>query len=547
MFKAAVAPGWVLADEAQYESYGGRAGGVQEIPASSKQLSELYEREVWSYVVTRRKAEVVADIPWVLKREAKGAKDEIVADHPARDFLWKPGPNRTYQELVFATVAHLELSGRAFWEMAPGGEGGAPSQAVPLLPHLVKPKVKPREGVVGYTYRPNREPVEYDADEVVWFREFSATEEYGSVSPARAAWMSAVVDQDARQWNATFFRRSATPETMLTAEQRMSRDEMARIEQDFENRNKGVGKGRGTYFLPFGVTLHRAGLTQREMDFRNLRLSTMQEILAASGVPPVLVGLETENYATARIQLSIFMRRICIPLLNRVFAKIEHEVLPRFPDSEGLYLAVDETEIRIPDEQDDVHAKTIASFQAGIITRTEARAKLGYEIDVPGDERDPEADRLPGDEEREEEGTAEARSALGEDGEEEPLAKGAVPPEQAMKSAAKGIELAKGHGGRGSTANSLARAQAMAAGTPHGPRDLRRLANWHERHAEDREVAKDGNGHGTWGDEENPSADWIAFLLRGGEEGRNWAQDAIGGAGTRAASSPVEKSRLSRF
>ena len=93
-----------------------------------------------------------------------------------------------------------------------------------------------------------------------------------------------------------------------------------------------------------------------------------------------------------------------------------------------------------------------------------------------------------------------------------------IPPAAVAEAARRGLDLRARHG-RGGTKVGLARAASLAAGDPQTAQDLRVMAAWFARFAHLR-------GRGRWDDAANPSAGFIAWLLWGGDAGREWAQTA---------------------
>ena len=90
-----------------------------------------------------------------------------------------------------------------------------------------------------------------------------------------------------------------------------------------------------------------------------------------------------------------------------------------------------------------------------------------------------------------------------------------VPPQSAAENAAKGLALRKRFG-RGGTEIGVARAEELVARTPLDPSVVKRMVSFFARHEVDKRARNFGN-------EENPSAGYIAWLLWGGDEGRAWA------------------------
>jgi hypothetical protein len=94
---------------------------------------------------------------------------------------------------------------------------------------------------------------------------------------------------------------------------------------------------------------------------------------------------------------------------------------------------------------------------------------------------------------------------------------GLIPPADVAAAAKRGLELReKFH--RGGTSVGVHRAQQLAERRDVSFRDTTAISAYFARH----EVDKASKSH-EWGDETDPSAGYIAWLLWGGEAGRRWA------------------------
>ena len=90
------------------------------------------------------------------------------------------------------------------------------------------------------------------------------------------------------------------------------------------------------------------------------------------------------------------------------------------------------------------------------------------------------------------------------------------PPAAVAKEAEKGLRLHEASG-KGGTEVGWARARQLADREELSRDDVVAMASYFARHA----VDKDAKG---WGDDEDPSAGYVAWLLWGGEPGREWAE-----------------------
>jgi hypothetical protein len=96
---------------------------------------------------------------------------------------------------------------------------------------------------------------------------------------------------------------------------------------------------------------------------------------------------------------------------------------------------------------------------------------------------------------------------------------GRAPPAAVAKQAAKGLELREKHG-RGGTEVGLARARQLKARETLDVATMKKMRAYFARH----KVDKRGKN---WGDKDKPSAGYIAWLLWGGEAGKDWVEGVL--------------------
>lgn len=94
-----------------------------------------------------------------------------------------------------------------------------------------------------------------------------------------------------------------------------------------------------------------------------------------------------------------------------------------------------------------------------------------------------------------------------------------VPPASVAKQAARGLELREKHG-RGGTEVGVGRARDLKARKPVDAATMKKMRAYFARHKVDKRAKN-------WGDEDEPSAGYIAWLLWGGEEGKSWVEGAL--------------------
>lgn len=95
----------------------------------------------------------------------------------------------------------------------------------------------------------------------------------------------------------------------------------------------------------------------------------------------------------------------------------------------------------------------------------------------------------------------------------------ATPTAAVAKQAERGLALRETFG-RGGTEVGVARARQLKAREPLDMAAMKKMRSYFARH----DVDKRGKG---WADPEKPSAGYIAWLLWGGEDGRDWVEKAL--------------------
>lgn len=91
------------------------------------------------------------------------------------------------------------------------------------------------------------------------------------------------------------------------------------------------------------------------------------------------------------------------------------------------------------------------------------------------------------------------------------------PPQQVADLAEKGLKLRQKHD-RGGTDIGVARARDLKNRESLSPDTIERMVSYFARHEDDKQA--DG-----FGDDDDPSAGYVAWLLWGGDPGRDWAED----------------------
>jgi HK97 family phage portal protein len=271
---------------------------------------------------------------------------EIVEDHPVLALLANPmgDGSLTQNDLIQATVTYLDLEGEAYWERIWANKNRTEVAALwPMVdPRYVWAIPGETELIRGWVYRKSAKAIVFDKRDLIAFRYFNPETPYYGLSPTEVLRQAILADVKAIDWNRLFFENDATPGMVLVTDQALTTSQAQEVEARWEAKHRGVGNAHRTHVFGSGLRPERYTPTHRDMQFLNLRAWSREEILAAYGVPPLIVGLYQEtNRATAQTMRRLFWENAVIPRLGKIEQTLNAELVP----DEDIQLFFDLSEI----------------------------------------------------------------------------------------------------------------------------------------------------------------------------------------------------------
>jgi hypothetical protein len=133
-----------------------------------------------------------------------------------------------------------------------------------------------------------------------------------------------------------------------------------------------------------GATLHALGFSPEQMDLKVLHRVPEERISAVLGVPAIVAGLgaglDRSTYSNFREAREAFTEQKLLPLWRQLAAEITLQLVPDFTDDRLVIADFDTGEIRaLADDENEKATRLKTLVDAGILTKDEARAELGYD------------------------------------------------------------------------------------------------------------------------------------------------------------------------
>jgi len=322
-----------------------------------------------------------------------------IDEHPLLTLLDRPSPTKGYVELFESLYSFLLLSGNSYL-IGSGIEGDTPSELYCLRPDRIRIIPGEMSLPLAYQYSVNGKVVsEYNVDQttgnsaVKHFKLFHPKHDHLGLSPLVSAASNldshnltnrhnvALLQNGARPSGAVIFK----PKDESGSSVQLSDGQRAQIIQDMESRFSGSRNAGRPMLLEGDFHFQQMGLSPKDMDFSVLKKMSAIDIALCFGVPAQLVGIpDAQTYNNMpEARLALYEETI-IPILRRIQSDLNEWLTPQFGDDLRLEYDIDSIPA-MAESRKRVFESVIQGVNSGILTRNEARDKLGFDPIKGGD------------------------------------------------------------------------------------------------------------------------------------------------------------------
>jgi HK97 family phage portal protein len=520
--------------------------------------------------------------------------DTKLDNHELISLLQRPNPLQSGVEYFSSLYSYLLISGNSY--LLRDTEGFTPPRELYLLrPDRIE--IKANESIIPESYNYVIDGVTrnvYRVDpttgqgQIKQIKLWSPLDDFYGLSPIMASAYNIDQHNLAGMHNVALLKNGCTPSGMLKFEPtdetgmstQLTDDQRARLLEDLEFRFQGTHNSGRPMLLEGNFSYQQLGLNPKDMDFLELLNLSAREIALCFGVPAQLIGIpDSQTYSNMETAKLALYEETVIPLLSRVESDLNEYLSPLYDGDIRIQYDLDSIPA-MAEKRKQVYENVVQGVNAGILTRNEARDRLGLEEVTGGDdlyipsnlfpigetETSPEDSAKPVEVDEAEKayeeiyGTkeevskdvftteeeaidrAEEIGCVGthshqQDGktiympcrthaeydrliqEEKALSDLDLTPSDSMANEAqRGLDWRKEFN-RGGTAVGVARARDIVNKTRLSPNTVLRMYSFFSRH----EVDKQGQGFDR-GEDGYPSAGRIAWALWGGDAGFSWAK-----------------------
>lgn len=318
----------------------------------------------------------------LLRVEPDGTETELTR-HPFLDFMERPNPlyEMTNAAIWRLNEIYLLLVGESFI-LIERDESLKPVELWNVPPHWVK--MTPYLGSPGYTITSTSGvTMTVPVEDMFIMKQLNPLDPFmRGLGLAQSVADEVEIDEYASKFQKRFFYNDATPPTIVSLPDNATEEQLDAFEAKWNSRFRGVDNSHKAAFMNGAVSVAKISSNDtRELGFNESRLSMRNAVLEHFGVPKELMGItENSNRSTAESAQYIYAKNVLTPRLVSREAAINTQLLPLFGSN-----LVWRYEPVIPHDKEFDKARALDGFNAGVLTRNEARKLLDLPVIDGGD------------------------------------------------------------------------------------------------------------------------------------------------------------------
>jgi HK97 family phage portal protein len=323
----------------------------------------------------------------VMLTKAMGERPEPLPSHPVLDLLSDPWDLGVAWSMITATVASLELTGRALWYVTE--ENGRPTIfPVPIswLENVDRKRTKWTIRLPGAAAT-----IDIPGDRVVYFFYPDPANPWGALSPLQAIAGAVLADESITQTQWRTFTQGQFPGLILTVgkmppapgmtgmgpRHELTPEQKRQIIEACRKIYSGViNQGEPLILDAIIESVTKLTFTPAELDFLNSGKFTKSKILQGFGVSPILLGeVEGANRASATVADEIFCANKINPLIDLLSQTLTAWLGPMFAaDGERLKIWI---EPAVPHDPEMRFKHLQLACSKGAVRKNEIRIPAG--------------------------------------------------------------------------------------------------------------------------------------------------------------------------
>lgn len=325
--------------------------------------------------------------------------DDELDQHPLLSLLKRPNPSQAGVEYFQAVYSYLLLSGNNY--AIRSDVSGEVRELYLLRPDRVRVKPSKTATPEAYQYMIGGKVVKtYDADpitgesEVKHMKLYNPLDDYYGLSPLMAAAVDIDNHNAINKHNISLLNNGARPSGAIVFKPasdrglpiQLSDGQRQQLRDDLNVKYTGAANAGKPLLLEGDFDWREMGLSPKDMDFLQQRNMAAKDIALCFGVPSQLIGIpDAQTYANVQEARLALYEETIMPLARRVESDLNEWLSPTYGDDIRIEYDFEAVPAMV-ERRRRVYENVTQAVREGIISRNEARQRLGLEPIEGGDD-----------------------------------------------------------------------------------------------------------------------------------------------------------------
>jgi HK97 family phage portal protein len=353
---------------------------------SDKAIEYGFKSCVYVYLAIRKIAESAASVPWYAAIQSRDGTWTPQPRHELTRLIEKPNPYLSRNELFERVISHLYLGGNGLIQKITVSrrlEGARLPAVVELWPLQTEGfSVVPSKTrfIESYEYSARGEKRSFTPEEIIHVAFMDPANPYWGMSPLKAAAREVDVALQTISWNMHSMLNRAVSSGAFVSKEFLTDDQWEEARQQVWEQHMGPENAWMPWVLGGGWTWQQMSMSPIEMDFVNSRQANREEVLAAFGVPPQIIGLASAPPDDTRYYQRMFWTETVVPMMERFRLALQRALLPHFAPEQRLELRYDLRAVEALHEDFEAEARTFYMLQRAGVPYQEAGRMVGFDL-----------------------------------------------------------------------------------------------------------------------------------------------------------------------
>ncbi len=305
-----------------------------------------------------------------------------IFEHPLLDLLDQFNPVTTKSDAIYNTQSHKKLTGDAFWlKEYNGNRIVALYQLDPTKIELIlgDPNSERSQLVIGYKYvdtiNGQRVAVTYEPNQILHFKKPNPKNMFRGLGAVEALVNTIDTDNLTNEVQKNLFKNGAITNFVLSTDQKVSNDQLKRLEMDMKRGHSGALNAFKMMLLGNGLKPVPISFSNKDMEFIKIMEWYRDKIMIGFGNTKASLGIiDDVNRASFESAYNSWLSTTVKPDMDAIANTLNEFLVPEF----GKNLLLGYVNPVPEDRTDDITEATVL-YSAGVITKNEARELLNYD------------------------------------------------------------------------------------------------------------------------------------------------------------------------